>query len=85
MRVKYTKFTGQHSYQVDESLEDFAVNQLLTEEVHGYDEKVRLERQPGNIARAVGRLLELLYDKGVIDGSDIHKALDSRWPAQDGV
>ena len=54
------------------SMEDFTVRSLL---IDSEDERIRLERQPLVIAEALGRLLNVLADKGVLNGPDVCKVL----------
>ena len=47
-----------------QGVEDFVYEQLLYKEVRGYDEKVNLENRPEVVARAMGRMLNVLLFHG---------------------
>lgn len=83
MKVKYISHDLQgkeHTYTV--SVEEFTVDQVLRHE--NFDGtgrvKMNLDRQPDQVARVVGRLLDTLITKGVLNQAEFHAILQSDWP-----
>jgi hypothetical protein len=79
MRFRYLKPTRRgNPYEVSESVETFAVSMLLAEDPAATVERpIRLEKQGEKIAAALGRLLDLLAQKGILSGPEIHAVLET--------
>lgn len=75
MEVEYTTtaYTGNGERQETESVSDFLYNTLLFEEetYHRSGGKIRLENQPKVVCDALGRLVERLLDKNVLNLDDL--------------
>ena len=66
------------------TVEEFTISQLLHKEGYSGDrERVRLEQQPENVAKALGGLLNLLLEKGIILPEDFHNIVDTDWVLRD--
>jgi hypothetical protein len=52
---------------------------LYKENYHGYREKIRLEDQPQLVVEAMGRLVERLLDKNILDLNDLKYIAGSNW------
>lgn len=62
MHVKTSEYRGDQRIECDVSVEVYTRRSLL----NSYHERVTLENQPTVIVEAMGRLLNLLLDKGLL-------------------
>jgi hypothetical protein len=87
MRVCYTDFVfGKHGQQVGrrDPVEEFVVDQLLyREDSGGYTNRIPLEDQSVRVAGAMGRLLNILLEKGIVSPEQFHKVVDTRYHLKD--
>lgn len=84
MEVEYKSYRyGKESVEV-ESVQAFLHDQILyKEEYSGGRERVRLEAQPELVCAALGRLVNRLLDKGVLNLEDLHFIADTGWSMKD--
>ncbi len=58
-----------------EAIETFVEDSLLREEHHGYRQSIRLEEKPTVLAESMGRLLDLLLQKKLINKKELFDVL----------
>jgi hypothetical protein len=84
VEVQYTSHRyGKESVET-ESISSFLNDQILyKEDYHCSREKVRLEAQPELVCAALGRLVDILLDKGILNLEDLHRIADTGWSMKD--
>lgn len=78
--VKYDSLTWKGEYKKKvQSIPQFAIEQTLFKEHYNsfYPERIQLEDQPTKIVDMVGRLMEKLIEKGIMNTQDLIDVLDS--------
>lgn len=84
MEVQYTDYKYGKERVETESISSFLYDQILhKEDYHCSREKVRLEAQPELVCAVLGRLVDILLDKGILGLDDLHKIADTGWSMQD--
>ena len=81
MEVQYKKIGWKGEERLEtESLQQFVYNTLLYREKYsGSDEKIRLEDQPKVVCEAIGRLIERLLEKNILDLGDLKYIVEADW------
>lgn len=73
------------SWKGEKTVEAKSVEQFLYEEILFYDtyrcdkQKVPLEDQPKKVCAALGRFVEILIKKNILDVEDLKKIADCGW------
>lgn len=74
MEIEYDGILGGRPYIYKNSFEEFAQGNILYYVM--YDNKLPLEDQPKAVARALGRLLRVLHEKGLLEEKDVFEVID---------
>ncbi len=83
MNIKYPEYFLGKEKERSSSLETFVYNQLLFKERHHDTEKIILEKQGDAIAQAIGRLLDVLVRKNLINTEEFHEIVGTEWNLRD--
>ena len=81
MEVEYdgVTFRGEVAKQT-QSVARFLYEEVLYKEnYHGGTERIRLEDQPRQVVEALGRLVERLVEKNILDLNDLKYIAGSSW------
>lgn len=81
MEIEYTGISYYDGKEklVTESIEDFLYDKILNEEAYSGTRKVRLEDQPQVVCKALGRLVNRLLEKKLLDLEDLHWIAGTQW------
>jgi hypothetical protein len=81
MDVTYEAFDYKgNPKQETQQITEFLYDELLFSDSRGLDrDKIRLEDQPKQVCQALGRLVEILIKKNVLDLEDLKTIADCGW------
>jgi len=81
VEVEYDDVTFRGEVQKEtRSIASFFCDEILYKEnYHSDREKIRLEDQPREVVEAMGRLVERLLDKNILDLNDLKYITGSNW------
>lgn len=82
MEVEYTttNYRDDKDKQETQRIAEFLYNEILYKEGRGlFRDKVHLEEQPKVVCEAMGRMISVLLDKGVLNLEDLKFIADCRW------
>lgn len=67
-----------------QSVGDFVVEQIFSK-LYPWEsgQPMAIEAQPTRVAGAIGRLLEVLLEKGLLNMDDVHRIADTRYNKRD--
>lgn len=68
-----------NSRQETQSVASFLYDELLYKERYNSRERVHLEEQPKVVLEAMGRMVEILLDKGIFNLEDLKKIAYCGW------
>ena len=82
MKIQHTHtytYNDKETTQTD-SIAEFLYDEILYKESYRSDkEKIRLEDQPKMVLEAMGRLISILLDKGVLDLENLKEISECNW------
>jgi len=82
VEIQYESVSYKGNVDIEtQSIARFLYDELLYEERYNSlsKDKIRLEDQPGKVLEAMGRMVELLLDKGIFNLDDLKKIADCGW------